>query len=134
MMPYLLNPDGFAARSTILNLTALEAGDQLFSDERYRDALWIYRIVYPYDMLVLNAGRQLEKLQRVSEERNRTPGALRDVMRTQESIGELEQEIKSLDTMGPYDAELSYRIARSYMDIRRYRESRDLFYKLYAVS
>ncbi len=131
MMPYLLNPDGFAARSTVLNLTALEAGDQLFSDERYRDALWIYRIVYPYDMLVLNAGRQLEKLQRLAEELKRTPGALRDVMRTQESIGELEQEIKSLDKMGPYDAELSYRIARSYMDIRRYRESRDLFYKLY---
>ena len=131
MMPYLLRPGGFASRSVALNVTALEVGDELFGDEKYRDALWIYRIVYPRDVIEVNAQRQLENLQRRAGWLRKSPGLLRRLIRTQESIGELEQELKALKEVKAYDVELAFRVARSYFEIRRYRESRDLFYDLY---
>ncbi|MEI7880904.1 MAG: tetratricopeptide repeat protein, partial [bacterium] len=43
LVPYLLQPNSFASRNVAFNMAAIEAGDNLFADEKYRDALWIYR-------------------------------------------------------------------------------------------
>jgi tetratricopeptide (TPR) repeat protein len=131
MMPFLLRPGGFASRSVALNVTALEIGDELFGDEKYRDALWIYRIVYPRDVIEANAKAQLEHLTRRAGWLRKSPGRLRQLVRAQEGIGELEQELKALQEVKAYDVELAFRVARSYFETRRYRESRDLFYELY---
>ena len=131
MMPYLLRPGSFASRSVALNVTALEAGDARFADEKYRDALWIYRIVYPRDVIEANARKQLELMQRRAAWLRKSPGQLRRLIRAQEGIGELEQELAALKDVKDYDTELAFRVARSYFETRRYRESRDLFYELY---
>ena len=132
LIPYLLLPDSFASRSVALNMAALEAGDALFAEEKYRDALWIYRLVYPQDVLVARGEEQLEKLQKKAERLKRIQyDNPRPLMRVQESIGELENEIKAMQGVQNYDVELSFRIARAYMEIFRYREARDVFLQLY---
>jgi TolA-binding protein len=131
LVPTLLERDSFASRSVALNMAALETADDLFAEEMYREALWIYRLVYSHDMLSLNASRSLAKLQRDSEILKKRPSALRALMRLQERIGETEAEIKALDSMENYDIELYSRMARAYMGIDRFREARELFLYLH---
>ncbi len=131
LVPLLLEPGSFASRSVALNMAALQAGDDLFADEQYRDALWVYRLVYPHDLLQLNAERQIEILQKQVEMLQRTPGRIRTLLRTQESVAEAEAELEALKKIPNYDPELFFRIARAYMEIRRYRESSEFFYDLY---
>ena len=132
LVPLLLQPDSFASRSVALNVTALQAADDLFADEKYRDALWIYRLVYPRDTLSMNASRQLERLQ-MSMHRLKRMSMVnpRDLLRAQETVSELEAEVEALEKIPNYDPELFFRMARSYFEIRRYRESGALFYGLY---
>lgn len=128
LVPYLLQPNSFAGRNVAFNMAAIEAGDNLFADEKYRDALWIYRLVYPHDVLLARSQQYLETLQKKAERLKRsTSTSPRILMRVQEAIGELEAEIKALGTIENYDSELFFRMARAYMEIHRFREARDLF-------
>ncbi|MCF7838960.1 MAG: tetratricopeptide repeat protein, partial [Candidatus Marinimicrobia bacterium] len=131
MTPMLLRPHSFASRSVAYNLTALQVGDELFADEQYRDALWIFRLVYPHDLLALNASLELEFLQGRLERVKKNPRNPRPLIRTQEAIAEVEAEIEALGQIENYDPELFYRIARAYNEFQRYREARDLFYQIY---
>jgi TolA-binding protein len=131
MMPTLLKRNSFASRSVALNMAALEAGDSLFAEEMYREALWLYRLVYSHDMLSINASRFLTKLERRTERLKNRPDALRALMRLQERIGETEAEIKALDSIDNYDIELYTRMAKSYMEISRFREARELYLYLH---
>lgn len=131
LVPYLLQPLSFASRSVAFNMAALEAADALFAEERYRDALWVYRLIYSHDMLEVKSGQFLELMQKRSEMLKKMPGMYRELMRVQENIGEIEQEIKSLDSIENYDIELAFRVARSYKEIHRYREGIALFLYLY---
>lgn len=133
LVPYLLRPDSFASRSVAFNLAALEAADDLFAEERYRDALWVYRLVYPYDQVLVRSQQHLEWLQRQAELIKRTPGTdPRRLMRIQENIGETEEEIKALQAMDNYDLPLYSRIARGYMEALRYWEAREIFLYLHS--
>ncbi len=135
LIPYLLVPGSFASRSVALNMAALETGDDLFADEKYRDALWIYRLVYPHDVLTARSQQHLDVLQRRAERLRRAGGDNpRFLLRVQEQIGELENEIKALGQIANYDIELYFRMARAYMEIRRFRESRDLFLHLHEIA
>ena len=131
VMPALLQPDSFASRSVALNLVALETADELFADERYREALWVYRMVYGRDLVEANAIAYKERLQRRADGLRRQPSRLRTLIRTLESIGEVEQEITALADVAEYDTELYYRMGRSYFETKRFRESRDLFLHLH---
>ncbi|MDZ4198548.1 MAG: tetratricopeptide repeat protein, partial [Kiritimatiellia bacterium] len=131
MVPLLLQPGSFASRSVALNMAALTAGDELFSEDSYRDALWIYRLVYPYDVLAENIQTQYENTQRRIGWLQRTPGRVRESLRAQELLSEIEAEMKALEAIPPYDSELFFRTARCYMEVRRFREGGDLFFDLY---
>lgn len=134
LIPYLLVPGSFASRSVALNMAALETGDTLFADEKYRDALWVYRLVYPHDVLAAQSQQQLESLQKRAERLKRYADNPRYLLRIQEQIGEVENEIKALGQIENYDIELSFRMARGYMEIRRFREARDLFLRLHETA
>ncbi len=130
MIPYLLGANSFASRSAAFNIAALECGDRLFAEEMFRDSLWIYRLVFQHDLLIVNAEKFLAKLQKKSE-RTKGTANLRELMHIQERIGETEAEIKALESIDNYDNELTYRIARSYMETRRYREAREIYLYLH---
>lgn len=134
VVPYLLRPRSFASRSVAFNIAALEAGDELFADERYRDALWVYRMVYPHDTVMVRTEEYLEHLRRRAERLRSIPGDPRPLMRVQESIAELEEELKVLESIENYDLELHNRIARGYMEMMRYWEAREIFLYLHEVS
>jgi len=134
LTPYFLRPDSFASRSVAFNMAALEAGDELFADERYRDALWVHRMVYPHDMVLLNTEAYLGYLQRQAENMKGRPGDPRLLMRIQESIGELEEELKAINEMPVYDIELLSRIARGYKEMLRFWEGREIFLHLNTVA
>ena len=133
LVPFILRRDSFASRSVAFNLSALEAAEELFAEERYRDALWIFRLVYPHDLVTLRSQEYLEWLQRQAEVVKRTPGDPRRLMQVQESIAETEEEIKALESTENYDLELFYRIARGYMEALRYWEGREIFMHLHDV-
>lgn len=124
----------FASRSVAFNMAAIQAGDDLLADERYREALWIFRIVYPYETVAARSKAHLDYLQRRADRLKRTPGNPRRLMRVQESLGELEAEVEAIGELDNYDTELHYRISRSYMDFLRYREAREMFLYLTGIA
>lgn len=130
----LLRPGSFASRSVAFNLAALEAGDTLFGEERYREALWVYRMVYPYNTVLSGSEQHLERLQRLAElTGSSTAGDPRLLFRVQESIGEQEAELEAIRETDNYDIELVMRLARSYMQLLRLREAREIFLRLHDI-
>ncbi len=127
LVPFLVQPSSLASRSVAFNMAALEAADELFAEERYRDALWVFRLVYPKEEIKKRGERHLEHLGEQIEDLRKAGGRYRELLRTQETIAELEAELKGLEEVEQYGIDLAYRIARSYMEIRRYREARALF-------
>jgi TolA-binding protein len=133
MVPYLLQRDSLASRSIAFNMAALEAGDQLFQEERYREAFWIYRLVYPHDEVLVRTQTFLDFLQAQVEYEKREMTEPRRLMRLQQWLGETEAEIKALGEIDNYDYDLEYRLARGYMEALRYREAREVFLHLHQV-
>ena len=133
LVPYILQPDSFAARSVAFNLAALEAGGELFANERYREAMWTYRLVFPHAAVIEKGGNYLVWMNKRADRERSRPSSPRLLMRLQESIGEIEEEVNAMKQMGNYDQELDYRIARGYMELLRYREARELFLYLHAT-
>ncbi|MDI6775086.1 MAG: tetratricopeptide repeat protein [Verrucomicrobiota bacterium] len=131
LVPFLLRPHSFAAHSVAFNMAAMEAGDALFQEEKYRDALWVHRLVFPRDLVQARSEQYLDLLRRRADRMRETPGDPRGLMRLQESIGELEEEIKALGQIENYDIELHFRISRGYMEMFRFWEGRELFLYLH---
>jgi hypothetical protein len=96
IIPYLLKRDSQAARSIVFNLSAMEAGDFLFSDERYREALWLYRLVFPYEEVQIQTEKFLDELKRRSEYEKKNMTDPRKLMRLLEWIADAEGELKAI--------------------------------------
>ena len=133
IIPYLLKRDSQASRSIVFNLSAMEAGDDLFGDERYREALWIYRLVFPYEQVQISTEKYLEQLKQKSEYEKKKMTDPRRLMRIMEWIGDAESELKMIEGIENYDKDLFYRIARGYKEALRYREACDAFLHLHNV-
>lgn len=132
IVPFLLTRDSLASRSIAFNIAALEAGDSLFADERYREAFWIHRLVYPYEDVLANAQSYLDRLNAMVEASSRYAARPRYLMRLHEWVADTEAEVQAMrDNVENYDAELSYRIARGYMEAKRFHEGRELFSHLH---
>ncbi len=133
LVPLLLQRDSLASRSVAFNMAALEAGDELFATERYREALWVHRMVYPHDLVAVRSEEYLESLRHRANRLMETGGDARTLMRLQESIGELEEELKAIAQIDNYDIELLFRVARGYMELSRFWESREMFLHLHRI-
>ena len=134
IVPYLLTRDSLAARSIAFNMAALEAGDDFFGDERYREAFWIHRLVYPYDEIMERTETYIEQLKAIIANAQRYVVQPRRLMRYNEWLADAESELKALqDDVENYDSELLFRIARGYMESKRFREACELFLRMNAV-
>lgn len=134
MVPYLLTRDSLASRSIAFNMAALAAGDALFGEERYREAFWIHRLVYPHDEVIARTEAFLEYLTRMVLDAQQNYPEPRRLMRLQEWVADTEAELKALqEQVENYDVDLMYRIARGYMEARRFREGCELFLQLHGT-
>lgn len=133
LAPVLMQRQSFTTRSIAFNMAALETADQLFADEHYREALWIYRLVNSREVIETGSRQHLERLHEYAADLRAASGMYRELLRTQEAIGEAEAELEALKGVENYDNELRSRIARSYMETRRYREARRLFIFLHEI-
>lgn len=134
LVPHLLHPYSFSSRSVAYNMSALETAETLFAEEAYRDALWVYRLVYPYDRIRQRSEEHLQQLQRNADALRERQGKYRELLRAQESIAEIEGELDALGEVEDYNHELTHRIARAYMEVRRYREAGELYFYRYERS
>jgi len=132
--PYLLQRDSLASHSIAFNLSALEAGDVLFGDERYREALWVFRLVFPYEEVKRRSEAHLERLKKLAEYEKRIKTDPRRLMRIMEWIGDAEGELKILADVKVYDEDLFYRISRGYMEAFRYHEGCESFIHLHEIT
>lgn len=134
MVPSLLTRDSLASRSIAFNMAALEAGDTLFGDERYREAFWIHRLVYPYDDIMVNTESYIERLKAMIANSQRYVTNPRRLMRYNEWLADAESELETLqNNVEKYDTELMFRIARGYMEAKRFREGCELFLRMNQV-
>jgi len=134
LAPFILQRDSFASRSVSFNLAALETADNLFSEEYHRDALWVYRLVYPYNTVFAHGQAYLERLLQDAERIRKISTHPRRLMRLQERIGELEAEIEAMKSVEDYDLDLFYRISMGYLELTRYREAREIFLYLHETA
>ncbi len=135
LVPFLLQDGSFAAHSVAFNLSALETADRVFAAEKYRHALWLYRLIFPKKTIEEGCNRQIEEMERRADRIRRFGGGqYRTLLRIQETIGELEGELESLNEIDDYSEELQFRIARSYFEVRRWLEAREAFLELHEVS
>lgn len=134
VIPYILQKDSLASHSIAFNLSALEAGDALFGDERYREALWIFRLVFPYEEVQRRSEAHLERLKKLAEYEKRAKTDPRRLMRIMEWIGDTEGDLKVLAEVKNYDEDLFYRISRSYMDALRYHEGCEAFLHMHEIT
>ena len=133
-VPFLLTRDSLASRSIAFNMAALEAGDRLFGDERYREAFWIHRLVYPYDEILMRTESYIEQIKAMIAQTQRYAVEPRRLMRLNEWLADAEGELQQLqENVENYDSELMFRIARGYMESKRYREACELFLRMNAV-
>lgn len=135
LVPLLLQDGSFAAHSVAFNLSALETADGVFAAEKYRHALWLYRLIFPKEIIAEGCKQQIEEMERRADRIRRFGGGqYRTLLRIQETIGELEGELESLNEIDDYSEELQFRIARSYFEVRRWLEAREAFLELHEVS
>ena len=134
IIPYILKRGSQASRSIVFNLSAMEAGDNLFADERYREALWLYRLVFPYEEVQIRTEKYLEYLKKRVEYEKQNMTDPRRLMRFMEWIGDAEAELKALENVDNYDQDLFFRISRGYMEALRYREGCEGFLHLHTIA
>lgn len=136
LVPYLLQEGAFAARSVAFNLSTLEVADRLFARERYRDALWLYRLVFPLEVIEKGCKQRIAEMDRRADRIRRYggEGQYRALLRIQETTGELEAELEAIEEVKDYGEELRFRIARSYFETHRWLEAREAFLELHESS
>ena len=133
LIPDLLQRDALAPRSLAFNMAALEAGDSLFQDERYREALWLHRLVFTYEAMRAQAEAYRDELQKRIEQEQKAVREPRRLLRLLEWAGETEVQLKALDANDNDTVALDVRVARGYLAVRRDREARELFLHLSAT-
>ncbi|MBN2163297.1 MAG: tetratricopeptide repeat protein [Pontiellaceae bacterium] len=110
-----------------LNLTLMQGAKKLYEEYEYLNALYLYRMVLPREVLQEFAAKRIEKLEA------RKVGTNSDLENNQiqGEIDEINQALEVLKDLAPYEQEVTFRIGQIYADVKRYYEGLVLFEKLY---
>ena len=103
-----------------LNLTLLNIADRLFEQQKYREALAIYRLVLSKGDLLNRQQENLSKLEANTRDKDR-----------EWKITQLREALESLQKVPGYDVHIAYRAAQIYSEQKRYWESVILFDQLF---
>ncbi|HSR88648.1 MAG TPA: tetratricopeptide repeat protein, partial [Pontiella sp.] len=110
-----------------LNLALMKAGKARYEDGDYLNALYLYRMVLPREKMLAYAERRGGMLQ---QEIAVGLGPL-ELKERQTEIEEIQNSMKILQELPPYEDEVLFRTGQIYADVKRYWEGYVLFDKLY---
>lgn len=110
----------------ILSFAALDIGDLLLKEERYKDAIRAYRLTLPHAALIEKQG---ERLQAVEAKLAQKKLYASTVWKShyQQLIARLKSQLELLKTMANYTPGLYLRSGQAYLLGKRYREAILLF-------
>jgi TolA-binding protein len=131
-LPRLYRTD--AKYDITLNLTLMNAGKALFESGKpddYLNALHLYRMVLPREKLIGFAEKQVEGLSRTLEKKVKYGIAEADRIDLQEEIDRINESVKVLSDLPPYEDEVTFRVGQIYAEVKRYWEGYVLFDSLY---
>ena len=110
------------SRSDIrLNVALLAAGDELFKQGKYSDAALFYSLVFSKDKIAENLKNFLEIGNKALERAKNINAA--NVAELQAAIATMDAQLKLIESVQSYDADLMARNARNYMATERDYES-----------
>jgi tetratricopeptide (TPR) repeat protein len=110
-----------------LNLTLMKGARSLYEEQEYLNALYLYRMVLPREILIEFANKHVDSL------REQLSGANTDLenQEFQSEIDGITEAVEILRDLAPYEQEVTFRIGQIYSDVKRYWEGFVLFDKLY---
>lgn len=114
----------------VLAFAALRTGDALMDRERYADALRCYRLVPPYEDLVVRQEEQLARTERVIDYRKRTDSSPMATAWNEyyaQLAGRLRSQLEALREMDDYMPGFLLRYGQAFLRTGRGREARVLF-------
>ena len=114
-----------------LNLTLMKAGKTLFDEEDYLNSLLLYRWVLPREKLINFSEEKVRKLNRKLEDDVRRGITESETEERRAEIKDIEESMKTLNGLPPYEDEVTFRIGQIYAEVKRYWEGYVLFDKLY---
>lgn len=120
LYPWVLKIDRTERRyDIVLNLTLMKAGMALFDSGEYLNALYMYRMVMPREMLLDHANQKLATMNKQV-----AAGVLPDaeISQLKAEIDALNKAIEQLKNLPPYEEEVSFRVGQIYADVKRYWE------------
>ncbi|MEE9369250.1 MAG: tetratricopeptide repeat protein [Pontiella sp.] len=114
-----------------LNLTLMKAGKVRFEDDDYLNSLLLYRMVLPREKLLEFAGEHVRTLTQKLEKDKKIGVTEADIEERQNEINDINESMKVLSDLPPYEEEVTFRIGQIYAEVKRYWEAYVLFDKLY---
>lgn len=114
-----------------LNVTLMEAGKARYEEGDNLNALQLYRMVLPRTELVKHAKQTIYTMTKKLEADMKVGITPEQISERKRQIGEVQTSLETLDGVGPYEDEVTYRIGQIYYDGKRFWEGFVLFDKLY---
>ena len=117
-----------------LNLTLMNAGKALFEagePDDYINALLLYRMVLPREKLIDFSEKKVNALSTILEKKAKLGIPESEIDERQTEIDRLNESMKLLNSLPPYEDEVTFRIGQIYAEVKRYWEGYVLFDSLY---
>lgn len=114
-----------------LNLTLMKAGKARFEDDDFLNALLLYRMVLPREELVDFASNRIRTLNKKLEADIKIGIKESEIKERKTEITDIQESMKALNELPPYEDEVTFRIGQIYAEVKRYWEGYVLFDKLY---
>ncbi len=114
-----------------LNLTLMQAGKSRYEDEDFLNALLLYRMVLPRNVLLDYTDKTIEELENRLAADVRIGIPEKEISKRKNQIDELIKSKEPLIELPPYEDEVTFRIGSIYSEKKRFWEGFVLFDKLY---
>jgi TolA-binding protein len=115
----------------VLNVTLMDAGKQRFEADDYLNALLLYRMVLPREVMLEYQRKNVAELNRDLAVAVRQGITDDEKAEREQEIVKIEEAMATLEGLPAYEDEVTFRIGQIYAEVKRYWEAYTLFDKLY---
>ncbi len=105
------------------HMLALKLGDHLLSQDQHRDALSVLQKVWPQKRILTRQEERKQELTLQLARARTNPNASAQVIEIEDTLAQIDQELKTFAAIKEYDTALRLRIMQCYLKLGRYREA-----------